>query len=63
MPYGSLVGSDDATVAQDIVMEAVDGGESNTMEGTPGKKSKESKGKKRKVESNTPKKSKKAKTV
>jgi len=65
MPYGSLTGTDDATVAHDIDVDmGVDAAKGSTMEGgTPGKSFKESKGKKRKVEADTPKKSKKPKTV
>jgi hypothetical protein len=73
MPYGSLVGDNDVNAAQDIDVDMdVDGegrGSQLKLGASPGKKTKDSKGKKRKVEGDlkmegdSPKKSKKAKTV
>jgi hypothetical protein len=65
MPYGSLVANDDATSAHEMDIDMEVDGEKGIERGdeTPGKKLKDSKGKKRKVEGDTPKKSKKAKTI
>ena len=66
MPYGSLIGNDDSGATQDVDVDMEADGEKGTtaQEGaSPEKKPKELKGKKRKVEGDTPKKSKKAKTV
>ena len=65
MPYGSLIASADATSAHEMAINMEVDGEKGIEMGdeTLGKKLKESKGKKRKVEGDTPKKSKKAKTT
>jgi len=65
VPYGSLTRNDTGVTEEDVEIEVEMDAEKDVMEdGTiPEKKSKKSKGKKRKMEEDAPKKSKKAKTI